>query len=224
MTAARPAATVVLVRRAGDDDLEVLLVRRGDRGAFGGVWAFPGGRVEPDDDDPDAPGDELAAGRRAAARETEEEVGVALDPASFVAVSHWTPPLDSPRRFTTWFFLAEAPAGCEPVADGEEIAEHRWTTPEAALAARDGGELLLVPPTWVTLRQLAGAGSVDAALAAAREREPERFETRIAEVADGRVALWHGDAGYASGDAGAAGPRHRLTMTAAAPWRYEREA
>ena len=37
------------------------------------------------------------------------------------------------------------------------------------------------------------------------------------------VVLWHGDAGYEDGDAGRAGPRHRLAMFTAG-WVYERTA
>ena len=50
----RPAATVVLVRETADD-IEVLMMRRGERLAFlGGLWVFPGGRVEAVDRSPEA--------------------------------------------------------------------------------------------------------------------------------------------------------------------------
>jgi hypothetical protein len=60
------------------------------------------------------------------------------------------------------------------------------------------------------------------ALAEAAAAPVEAFVTAIAKDAeDNLVALWHGDAGYESGDAATPGPRHRLVM-AAAGWRYER--
>ena len=40
-----PAATVVLVRD-GDDGLEVLMLRRSSAGQFGGMWVFPGGKID----------------------------------------------------------------------------------------------------------------------------------------------------------------------------------
>ncbi len=46
--------------------------------------------------------------------------------------------------------------------------------------------------------------------------------TAIAKEGDDLVALWHGDAGYETGDATAEGPRHRLVMSNTAPWTYER--
>src|SRR5204863_1919616 len=70
-----PAATVVLARDCADG-IEVLMLRRSSRGAFGGMWVFPGGRVENDDVDPAAPGDELGTARRAAVREAKEEADV----------------------------------------------------------------------------------------------------------------------------------------------------
>jgi 8-oxo-dGTP pyrophosphatase MutT (NUDIX family) len=43
-----PAATVVPLRD-GPAGLEVLMLRRSGRGAFGGMWVFPGGKVESED-------------------------------------------------------------------------------------------------------------------------------------------------------------------------------
>ena len=40
-------------------------------------------------------------------------------------------------------------------------------------------------------------------LAGVREREPEHFATRIVVEDEGPTILWHGDAGYETGDADA---------------------
>lgn len=214
------AATVVLVRD-GDDGVETLMMRKDSEIAFGGMWVFPGGRVDHDDRVDGADEfDELDAARRAAAREAEEEAGLVVDEASFEWISFWIPPPQAPKRFATWFFVAPAPDGAVTIDDGE-IREHRWLRPEAALELRDAGEIELVPPTWVTLHWLAEHEPVDSLMRAARELEPFRFETRLARLDDGAVALWEGDAGYGSGDADAPGPRHRLWLTGGG-WRYER--
>jgi hypothetical protein len=105
--------------------------------------------------------------------------------------------------------------------DDGEIRDHAWMRPGEALARRDAREIELAPPTFVTLHQLQAFARVEEALATARGWTPERFTTRIAKSAGGPVALWHGDAGYESGDAEAPGPRHRLAMLATG-WRYER--
>ncbi len=214
-----PAATVITIRdNAGS--LETLMLRKNSKIAFGGMWVFPGGRVDEADHDPQQPGDALAAARRAAAREAIEETGLAVSGAAMLPFSHWTPPPITPKRYTTWFFLAPAPEG-EVVIDGGEIHEHDWMQPADALERRNAGEIELAPPTWVSLNVLSDWGSVAQAMAAVRDLEPEHFETRIAVETGGPTAMWHGDAGWATSDADASGGRHRLRMHSDG-WSYER--
>jgi 8-oxo-dGTP pyrophosphatase MutT (NUDIX family) len=217
-----PAATVV-VARDGEHGLETLLIRRNTALEFaGGMWVFPGGRIDPDDYAVDAPGDEARAARRAAVREAVEEAGLVLHESSLVAFSHWTAPRAAPKRFATWFFLAPCPPGTPVVTiDGGEIHDHAWMRPVDAIARRDAGDIELAPPTWVTLHRLARTADLAAAVADARDRDVERFETRIARTEHGLVALWAGDAAYESGALDEPGPRHRLWMTESG-WRYER--
>ena len=212
------AATVILVRDGAG--LEALMLRRNSKIAFGGMWVFPGGRIDPADRDGLAADDELAAARRAAVREAQEEAGISVELDALVPFSHWTPPPIAPRRFLTWFFLAEAPPS-EVVIDGGEIHEHGWMRPAEALRRRDAQEIELAPPTWVTLDELSSWSCVEEALAAARERTPERFETHIVMAADDPVALWRPDAGWRDGDLAKPGRRHRLSMNETC-WRYER--
>ena len=214
-----PAATVVLVRD-GDAGLDVLMLHRVSKVAFGGMWVFPGGRVDAADV---APGDdEQASARRAAAREALEECGLAVDPADLVPFSHWVPPAITPRRFATWFFVARASDG-EVVVDGGEIHEHEWLPAQEVLARRDRGEVDLAPPTWVTLHDLVQHVDVDGVLQAAAARDPlPHYETRWAAVPGGAVAMWHGDGGYDASDPDLTGARHRLWMLEDG-WRLERD-
>ena len=218
-----PAATVVLLRDA-PTGVETLMLRRSSKLAFaGGAWVFPGGRIDPADypggtlstDDADV----AAAARVAAVRESMEEAGLAVDPAGLVWFAHWTPGPLAARRFATWFFLARAPEGAVTVDDGE-IREHQWIRPAEAIARRQAGEIELIPPTWMTLYQLAGEPSVDAALAGARSRDPQIYITKIAHVDGGIASLWEGDAAYDDGDATKPGPRNRLLMLRDG-WRVE---
>ncbi len=107
---AHPAATVLLLRD-GAGGIEVLMIHRSSKTAFGGLWAFPGGRIEDEDIPEGTAPDPLPAARRAAARETAEEVGLVIDETALTFVSHWLPPADAPVRFSTWFFAANAPDG-----------------------------------------------------------------------------------------------------------------
>jgi 8-oxo-dGTP pyrophosphatase MutT (NUDIX family) len=203
-----PAATVVLLRE--NPELEVLMLHKTSQIAFGGMWVFPGGRIDPEDYPPD--GDVNAAARAAAVRETLEEAGIAAREDAFVWFAHWTPPPGTPKRFTTWFFAAAADSH-DVIIDGGEIQDHQWLRPADALAKHAASEIDLAPPTWVTLFELARAQTVEAALARFRARPPRVYETRIGKRADGvRVAMWKEDAGYASADAMREGGRHRLNM------------
>jgi len=205
---AHPASTVVLLRD-GSDGIEVLMIHRSSKTAFGGLWAFPGGRIEEEDIPEGTAPDPLPAARRAAARETAEEVGLTIDETSLVWISHWLPPADAPVRFSTWFFAAPAPDGLVAI-DADEVHDHRWFRPADALASRHAGEIELVTPTFVTLNHLSKRATVAEALA---HGEPDLFVTRIARDEHGaRVCLYHGDAGYESGDATVPGPRRRLVM------------
>ncbi len=224
-----PAATVIplrdVPRAGGGSDLEVLMLRKNAKLGFGGMWVFPGGRIDPEDEDPHAPGDELVTARRAAVREALEEADLLVEPDALVPFSHWTPPdvsLHGPKRFATWFFVCRAPVGeaGEVTIDGGEIHDDEWVRPADMLRRRDEGEIELAPPTIVTLYDLATHDEVAAALAAAAARTPFRYYTRIGQLDGALVTMWAGDAGYESGDATAPGARHRLVM-AEPPWRFE---
>lgn len=214
------AATVILLRE-GETGLETLMLRRNSKIVFGGMWVFPGGRVDPEDWAGVPDGDELAAARRTARRESLEECGLLVEPDEMHPFSHWTPPPITPKRFLTWFFVAPARAGTV-VIDHGEIHEHAWMSPAEALRRQQAREIELAPPTYVTLHELSAFGALAEAMEAVRARAPERFQTQISVIDVGPVAMWHGDAGYEATDPSREGPRHRLTMTRGGPWRYER--
>ena len=208
-TPAIPAATVVVLRD-GSNGLESLMLRRNSRLAFGGMWVFPGGRI--DEGDHDSSGDLITAARNAAVREAHEEAAVVLAPEGLVHFSFWIPPPIAPKRFATWFFAAKAPASEVAIDDGE-ITHHEWMTPAEALRRRDAGEIELIAPTWVTLHTISGSSTVADALERLRRRRPRRYETRIGNGEHGMVSMWSGDAGYETGDPSVPGPRHRLEST-----------
>ena len=208
---ATPAATV-LVLRDGDDGLEVLMLQRNARGEFASAWVFPGGKVDPEDfgDDPD---DVIAASRRAAIREANEEADLVIADDGIVAFSHWMPPRPLPRRFATWFFATAVPAGVDGdvMIDGGEIVDDVWVRPADALERHSRGEVELFPPTWITLHYLSEHSTAAAALDACRRSAPRFYVTKRLET-DPLSVCWHGDVGYSGGDPDAEGPRHRLVM------------
>lgn len=178
------AGTAVLLRPA-TGGIEVLLMRRPDRGSFAGAWVFPGGKVETGDR-LDGDGEQDGA-RHAAVRETREEVGLVI--ADPVALSLWHPPAQAPVRIRTWFFLARAPQAALDLS-ADEVVDAVWASPEEALSRHAAGEWTLFPPTWMTLHGLCGMQTVDEALAAAGTARA--FTTRVIETPAGTVFEWDG--------------------------------
>ncbi len=217
------AATVIPLRKrpAG---MEVLLLQRNSRGQFADMWVFPGGRVDPDDAGSMVGGDddvEMAAARTAAVREAAEEASLHLDPSGLVPFSFWVPPLGGPKRFATWFFLAEVPNDASAVVvDQMEIHRSEWMTPATAITRVNAARITMAPPTFETLWWLREHTDPQGAMAAARSRDPERFATRMRTHEGVMIALWHGDVAYDGGDIDQAGPRRRLIM-APGSWRIE---
>lgn len=210
------AGTALLVRD-GVGGLEVLMIERPDRGSFAGAWVFPGGVVE----QADAGGDEIDVARRAAARETAEEVGLGVADEALVPFSCWTPPVKLPagarKRVRTWFFVGAA-AEADLVLAEAEVVTAAWVRPGAMLARHERGEIRLFPPTWVTLHDLAAHADAAAALQASRAHVPLSFATVVRDT----VFVWEPDAAYdESVGLTASGPRHRL-LTDTLPWRYEK--
>lgn len=209
---AHPSATVVLLRDAAAGP-EVLLVQRNTAlRHMGGEWVFPGGRV--DAADYPAEGDREGAARRAAVRETREETGLEITDEQLLLLSRWTTPEGVKRRFSTWFYLAVVEADVEVEVDGGEIAAHRWVSPAQVLEeVRDPEHpLRLFPPTWVTMLDLAAYACCDEACTRVGAREAFHFQPRMIPLEGGACFLYEGDAGYASGDLDAPGPRHRTLM------------
>jgi len=186
-TAARPAASLILLRDA-PAGAEVLLVRRNPAQRFmGGAWVFPGGAVHDED------ADEAAA----ALRELEEEAGIALaDAGEIVPFSRWITPEGVKIRFDTWFFVAAAPAGAEAQVDGGECVDARWLRPDEALAAHARGGLMLVFPTIKHLELLSETASVAETLAAARGRPITPILPKLIPSGEAPRVLLPSDPGY----------------------------
>ncbi len=207
-----PAATVVLIRDCVDG-IEVLLVQRSKAVQhMGGMWVFPGGKVEQADYPSNR--DDYQAAVNAAIRETEEEAGLRITAEQLMYLSHWTTPEGAKKRFATWFFLAILGDGQEVQVDGGEIALHRWLTPKVALAASADSEhpLRLMPPTFVSLSDIADCKTAVEVTKKVCGRDAIVYEPRVALLDDGICFLYAGDAGHHNSNLNTKGPRHRLYM------------
>jgi 8-oxo-dGTP pyrophosphatase MutT (NUDIX family) len=67
---------------------------------------------------------------------------------------HWVTPPGPPRRYSTRFFAARAPAGQDLTHDGVETVAGAWTTPGHALRCYRRGELSMILPTEMQLQLL----------------------------------------------------------------------
>jgi 8-oxo-dGTP pyrophosphatase MutT (NUDIX family) len=79
--------------------------------------------------------------------------------------SRWITPEFEPRRFDTYFFVAALPTGQRTRDVGGEADDHAWCTPTDAT----DGRYTMLPPTHVTLRELAELGTIPTVFAAERD-------------------------------------------------------
>ncbi|NGO11035.1 NUDIX domain-containing protein [Streptomyces sp. HC44] len=225
----RRAATVMLLKDTDGAPAVHMLRRRASMAFAGGAYAYPGGGVDPRDDDRQIRWtgptrawwasrlgvDETSAQAIvcAAVRETYEEAGVLLagptpdtvvgdttgddweaDREALVARdvsfaefldrrglvlrsdllgawTRWITPEFEPRRYDTWFFVAALPEGQRTRNASTEAESTVWIRPGEAADAYDKGDLLMMPPTVATLRQLRPYATAADALAAAPDRD-----------------------------------------------------
>ena len=178
----REAASAV-VARDGAEGLEVLVLERGADSRFlPGYVAFPGGST--DDDDRELArrwfGSPEEARRACAIRELVEEVSLVLTRTGLVAgdelgavddappspeqlpeIAHWIAPPGVPVRFDARYFAVRAPVGVDPIPDGGETADAWWASPTRLLEDWTEGRRRLYWPTFFTMSQIAGCGSVE---------------------------------------------------------------
>ncbi|GGN74665.1 hypothetical protein GCM10011579_053940 [Streptomyces albiflavescens] len=248
--APKRAATVMLLKDTDVTPVVHMLRRRASMAFAGGAYAYPGGGVDPRDDEHQIRWagptrawwanrlgvDETSAQAIvcAAVRETYEEAGVLLagptpdtvvgdttgedweaDRAALVARdlsfaefldrrglvlrsdllgvwTRWITPEFETRRYDTWFFVATLPEGQRTRNASTEADRTVWIRPADAADGYDKGELLMMPPTIATLRQLIQYDSAADVLAAAPARDLTPVLAR-ARLENGEVVLaWPG--------------------------------
>jgi len=211
MTVIKSAATIMLARDTSEG-IEVLLLKRNKALKFaGGLWVFPGGKIEPEE--MEIGKDINEAAKLAAVRETKEEANVDINLDSLLFFSHWTTPVMEPRRYATWFFFADV-SGQELTVqvDDSEIKKHLWISPQKALNKVHASELAMMPPTYISLQRIRKCQTVAAATQLLGEIEPI-YILPVLELEEGKmICMYEGDAGFETGEAKTDGPRHRLIV------------
>jgi len=130
-----------------------------------------------------------------------EQEDLYLDLAPLVYWSHWITPSLEPKRFDTRFFAVAVPPGQAASADRCELTDHAWVKPARVREALERREIRVVPPTLLTLEDLAEShaahGSLAAMLEAERDRPTPPVMPRIDASPDAFRVLMPWDAGYA---------------------------
>ncbi|MCC5579998.1 NUDIX hydrolase [Microtetraspora sp. AC03309] len=102
------------------------------------------------------------------------------------AWAHWITPEIETKRFDTRFFVAALPPGQRTRDVGGEADTVAWMSPAAALDRGKAGEIMLMPPTFRTLTELAGFETIDDVLR--EEHTITTVQPSAAEV-DGEMVL-----------------------------------
>ncbi|NQW53485.1 MAG: NUDIX hydrolase [Rhodospirillales bacterium] len=102
--------------------------------------------------------------------------------------AHWITPTFVPKRFDTWFFLAEAPEDQVALHDGSESTDSVWIGPQEAIDEAKTGKRTLVHATTKNLELLAEGKTVAGAIAAASARKIVTVQPWVEEK-DGKKFL-----------------------------------
>ena len=179
--AAKDAALGIVLRNRPGGGVEVLLGRRSRRSRFmPGNLAFPGGKVEPEDE-PGRPG----VFERCTHREVFEETGLDLGPSLWNAAGERTTPPIFPVRYRTLFFTAALPEGALLPAvppSPDEFESLEFADPARVLSDWEAGRSLVPPPLLPILRRLAQERTVDAASVAKDVEAINRDEDPVPRI------------------------------------------
>ena len=97
----------------------------------------------------------------------------------------WLTPVFEPKRYRTWFFVALLPEGQRTRDVSTESSEVTWLPASEAVAMAERGEMLMLPPTYLTTLEVAGYGAPAEVVAAAHGRTVEMHTPDLEGLDDG---------------------------------------
>ena len=97
----------------------------------------------------------------------------------------WLTPIFEPRRYRTWFFVADLPSGQRTRDVSTESSRVVWEPAGDAVAAVDAGRMLMLPPTYLTCLEVARYASPAEVLAACADRDVEMFMPEVVDDGGG---------------------------------------
>ncbi|MEI6571042.1 MAG: hypothetical protein WCO36_06395 [Actinomycetes bacterium] len=137
--------------------------------------------------------------------EVVESEDLLLACSSLMLFSHWITPVDIPRRYDTWFFVAAAPEGHAYLHDDGETVESAWKRPPDAVAEAERDEINLILPTRRSLDALSHFRSTDGLFSHIEEHAGEGNERlpMVLDIAGGERLVLPGE--MTSGERGSLG-------------------
>ena len=96
----------------------------------------------------------------------------------------WLTPVFEPKRYRTWFFVALLPAGQRTRDVSSESSSVTWLPALDAVAQAERGEMLMMPPTYLTSLEVAQYATPEDVVAAAHGRVVEMHTPAIEPLGD----------------------------------------
>lgn len=87
----------------------------------------------------------------------------------------WLTPVFEPRRYRTWFFVADLPEGQRTRDVSTESDQVTWSPALQAVEDAESEQILMLPPTYQTCLEVGQYADPQAVLEAARDRSVEMF-------------------------------------------------
>ena len=97
----------------------------------------------------------------------------------------WLTPVFEPKRYRTWFFVALLPEGQLTRDVSTESSEVTWLPARDAAAGADAGEVMMLPPTYLTCLEIGEYAEPADVLAAADGRSVEMFTPSVEALGEG---------------------------------------
>jgi 8-oxo-dGTP pyrophosphatase MutT (NUDIX family) len=124
----------------------------------------------------------------------DEKLLFALNQLHYYA--HWITPEARSERFDTRFFIARHPAGQEATYDQKETTEGVWLSPKKALEENLNGEVVLSPPTLITLENLSRFKTANAVFESLKNQKIQSILPVLTKVSSGPIIIFPWDPEY----------------------------
>ncbi|HET7195685.1 MAG TPA: NUDIX hydrolase [Nocardioides sp.] len=91
----------------------------------------------------------------------------------------WLTPVFEPRRYRTWFFVASLPEGQRTRDVSSESSSVTWRPALEAVQAVDDGDLMMMPPTYLTCLEIGQHADPAEVLSASAGRTVDMFTPEV---------------------------------------------